>query len=145
MTDTQVVKKSFKHKGALIIGLFILFYCCIMLFFFLFVISLPYRNPAKHLTITQISSECGGQTLNTKVEQVEWTGRNELTCSVLFSYTCEIMEWQGDYLIKGNNLMLQYYPFGGSSSACLCNYKLKYTIGELEKRDYQITVEFVEK
>ena len=144
MTEAQVQRKSKINKGGLIIWLFVIIYGCSISCLALYLLNYTYRNPAKHLTIKLLSSECS-HAINTTVEQVKWTGPKELTCIVSFDHICEITGWQGDYRINENNLMLYYFSSGWSASGCLCHYQLKYTIRGLEKRDYQITADYVDK
>lgn len=142
MNNSQLKKPASRHIGSLIIGVFIVGNCILTVF--LFINSLyTYRYPFKHLTITQIDETCVSG-YDTKVEDVQWTGKKELTCIVAFEGWCERRGLHGDYKIDGDNLILDYDYIFGSSSGCICKYELRYRIGNLERKEYQVTIGNIE-
>jgi hypothetical protein len=147
MSDVQPQQQTVNHKRRILIGFLIVLMSCGVLYGIICIIDYSqsiYRNPSKHLIITNLSSETCGPGYDTEVEQVSWNGEHELTCIVSFTDTCELYGWEGDYQIEGKNLILEYFTDGSSASACLCHYWLEFRIGNLERKEYLVTIGNIE-
>jgi len=85
---------------------------------------------------------CGHQPGGSTIKKSEWLRQDKLSCELSYWDTCELYHWAGDYKIEGDNLRIFYDVLNNSSSACLCEYDIRFTINHIEHRDYKLFFEY---
>jgi hypothetical protein len=71
-----------------------------------------------------------------------WTDHRMLSVEAYLKTYCGGAVISGDYTVQGDHLVLFYNVTAqGPVTSCLCTHRLVYTISNIEKREYRVTIQ----
>lgn len=114
-----------------------------------YILANVYFNPKlvslkENLSITVGKCSGAGPDIE-KINQTSWDN-NSLVINTTISPNCSRKRIIGDYEIHENSIVIKYKSehmlFESGEMACICPTDVIFTIDDIEKKDYDVTIEY---